>query len=492
MIGGGKILQRQKIKWHSFIEKLMPQGTRRRRWYDLGITGLRTIANEGWGSFWWKYKQHQASRKLFQRRIKSLKIELPKLDILSEDLEKQVELIEKKVSIVIPTKNAGSDFEFTLEKIRNQKGIKETEIIVIDSGSADETIELAEKYGAKVYSIKPEEFNHGETRNYGAEKATGDFLVFLVQDAIPIGNYWLYNMVNVLLEDLPIAAVTARQIPRSDADLFACYTMWHHYRAMEFDKDKIVHVNKNNFKSFPGIEKRRLAGIDDVCSLIRKDVFDKFKFKTVDFAEDLDLGIRLIESGYKLGFLHSVGVIHSHNRNPDYFLKRYYVDAKSLAKMFNTVPFIKEQDVDLVLNAILSLYNSLKWSIHTLSSKYEKDIEIDSFFFALKENMSKETPRYAPTEKGEKEIEDLLSEFEKICNIKPLNTNFLRENYFSFIDIFHEYLKSIVQTYEVRDLISPLYYLFSIYCGSYLGNLYSYKFDDEKMQLIDVLLTGGV
>ena len=475
------------MKWHLFVEKLLPQGTRRRRWYDLGIIGLRTIANEGWRSFWWKYREHRASKKF----VKS-KVEAPKLDIISEDFEKKIDLIEKKVSIVIPTKNANSDFEFTLEKIGNQKGVKEIEIIIVDSGSTDNTVMQAKKYGAKVYSIKPEDFNHGETRNYGAEKATGDYILFMVQDAIPIGDYWLYNMVKVLESDSQIAAATCRQVPRSGADLFACYTMWHHYRAMEFDKDKIVSANKGNFKRLPGIEKRRLAGIDDVCSCVNKDIFDKFKFKKVDFAEDLDLGIRLIESGYKLGFLHSVGVIHSHNRNSAYFVRRYYVDSKSVAKMFNTAPFIKEQDVDLVLNAILSLYNSLKWSIHTLSPKYEKDIEIDSFFFALKENLSKEMQRYAPNEKGEKGLEDLLSEFEKICNIKPMNTNFLRENYFSLVDSFHEYLKNVAQRYEVTELFRSLYNIFAICCGSYLGNLYSYKFDDEKMQHIDVLLTGGV
>ena len=160
--------------------------------------------------------------------------------------------------------------------------------------------------------------------------------------------------------------------------------------------------------------------------------------------------------------------------------------------MFNTAPFTREQDVDLVLNAILSLYNSLKWSIHTLSSKYEKEIERDSFFFALKENMSKEAPRYAPTEKGENGLEDLLFEFEEICNIKPLDTNFLRDTYFSLLDSFHEYLKSVGQSYEVTELVRSLYNLFAVCCGSYLGNLYSYRFSNDKMQQIDTLLRRGV
>jgi glycosyltransferase involved in cell wall biosynthesis len=173
------------------------------------------------------------------------------------DLEKDVDLIEKNISIIIPTKNAGPDFDFTLEKIRTQKGIKEPEIIIVDTGSTDETVKLAEKYGATVYRIKPEEFNHGLTRNYGAEKVTGDYILFMVQDAIPIGNYWLYKMVKVLESDTKIAAASCRQVPRSDADLFASYTMWYHYRVMEFNNDKIVSTNKENFKKLTEIEKRR-------------------------------------------------------------------------------------------------------------------------------------------------------------------------------------------------------------------------------------------
>jgi hypothetical protein len=261
---------------------------------------------------------------------------------------------------------------------------------------------------------------------------------------------------------------------------------------MEFNNDKIVSTNKENFKKLTEIEKRKLAGIDDVCSCIKRDIFDDFKFKKVDFAEDIDIGIRLIESGYKLGFLYSVGVIHSHNRNSDYIMKRSYVDRKSLAKMFDKAPFIKDQDVDLVLNAILSLYVSLKWSIHTLSPKYENDTKMDSFFFALKDSIGNGVKRHTSDEKGEKPLDDLLSQFEKICEIKPLDTNFLRDNYFFLLDSFHEYLKTVGQSYELTELVRSLYNLFAVCCGSYLGNLYSYMFSNDKMQQIDTIVGKGV
>ena len=72
------------MKLHSFVEKLMPPMTRRRGWYDLGIIGLRTIANEGWRSFWRKYRQRRRKVKqesthhgenFFQKKDKNLDLE---------------------------------------------------------------------------------------------------------------------------------------------------------------------------------------------------------------------------------------------------------------------------------------------------------------------------------------------------------------------------------------------------------------------------------
>jgi glycosyltransferase involved in cell wall biosynthesis/peptidoglycan hydrolase CwlO-like protein len=52
------------MKWHSLVEYLIPPMTRRRRWYDLSVIGLRTITNEGWNRFWWKYKEYRQKKKI--------------------------------------------------------------------------------------------------------------------------------------------------------------------------------------------------------------------------------------------------------------------------------------------------------------------------------------------------------------------------------------------------------------------------------------------
>ena len=71
---------------------------------------------------------------------------------------------------------------------------------------------------------------------------------------------------------------------------------------------------------------------------MRRDIFKKFMFTDLKYAEDLDLGLRLIKNGYKIGFLSSVGAIHSHNRNLLYNFKRSYIDRKELIQLLGIEP----------------------------------------------------------------------------------------------------------------------------------------------------------
>jgi rhamnosyltransferase len=122
-----------------------------------------------------------------------------------------------KVSVVVPTLNAGPEFEELLEKISIQEGDFEREVIVVDSGSTDGTVELARRYGARVHQIRKEEFNHGATRNLGVSLARGEYVALTVQDAVPLDERWLGAMVENFERDERVAGVYSRQIPRPDA-----------------------------------------------------------------------------------------------------------------------------------------------------------------------------------------------------------------------------------------------------------------------------------
>ena len=121
----------------------------------------------------------------------------------------------QRVSVVIPTFNAGREFRATLEMLRAQETSYPIELLAVDSGSADETLPLCREYGVTVVR-REGPFNHGRTRNQAIARARGDFVALTVQDAVPADRRWLDALVANLDRDQTLAGVYSRQIPRPD------------------------------------------------------------------------------------------------------------------------------------------------------------------------------------------------------------------------------------------------------------------------------------
>src|SRR3972149_9243519 len=101
----------------------------------------------------------------------------------------------KEASIVIPTYNGGEDFKECLRMVFEQKVNFPFEVIVIDSGSTDGTLDFLTGYPIRLKQISAKGFNHGLTRNMGMELARGGYVVLMTQDAIPADGYWLGNII---------------------------------------------------------------------------------------------------------------------------------------------------------------------------------------------------------------------------------------------------------------------------------------------------------
>ena len=111
-----------------------------------------------------------------------------------------------KVSVVIPALNeAGPKLEALLKKILAQEGDFEREVILVDSGSTDGTVELAESYGAIIHRIRKQEFDHGATRKLGISLTRGEYALLTVGDAVPLDERWMAPMVENLERDERVA-----------------------------------------------------------------------------------------------------------------------------------------------------------------------------------------------------------------------------------------------------------------------------------------------
>ena len=101
-----------------------------------------------------------------------------------------------KISIIIPTINEANNLPLLLSDLSSIQ--KEGEIIIVDCGSEDKTIDIANIYGAKVFISK--ERNRGLQLNIGAENSKGEGLIFLHADT-RLTHDWYTKIKSVLKGD---------------------------------------------------------------------------------------------------------------------------------------------------------------------------------------------------------------------------------------------------------------------------------------------------
>ena len=102
-------------------------------------------------------------------------------------------------SIVIRAFNEGQHLGRLLEGIRHQT-LQDAEIILVDSGSTDETLSIAASYGVKIVHIKPEEFTFGRSLNMGVNAATHELVVIASAHVYPIYPDWLERLLGTVTE----------------------------------------------------------------------------------------------------------------------------------------------------------------------------------------------------------------------------------------------------------------------------------------------------
>lgn len=292
------------------------------------------------------------------------------LELYLRKLRGEYQAVRGKVSVIIPTCNAAEFLPILLPTLLHQTGIADIEIIIIDSQSDDGTVEIINNYKnekIKLIEIEKKNFSHSFARNLGAEQATGEYLIFLVQDALPINLDWARILVSELSRH-GLVALSCIQSPRQNADLFSKFNIAHFNEFLETGGSTRIY---KRFLKDDVFSRRKNSQIDNVSCLYRKETFDLYKFRG-EYAEDLDIGQRLVDDGYKIGMTEETRVIHSHTRAPNYFMKRSYVDTSTLIKLklhqpghtfnlknFNLDVLQSYRAVFLLYQAILGLNSNL-------------------------------------------------------------------------------------------------------------------------------------
>jgi rhamnosyltransferase len=234
-----------------------------------------------------------------------------------------------EISIVLLTYNGDTYLREVLASIFKQKTRFSYEVIAIDSGSSDRTLEILENYFVRVIQIPNQEFGHGRTRNFGAQNTFGRYVVFLTQDATPANENWLENLVRPLAEDQRVAGTYSRQIPRRDCNPIESRDISNGAGPLSTVKRVDLHdpFQKENYDAC----RSRFISFSNVSSCIRRDVLDRLPFsEKIVMVEDQEWCKRAIESGYWVIYEATSSVYHSHNHSLRKIYERHFDYGASL------------------------------------------------------------------------------------------------------------------------------------------------------------------
>lgn len=238
------------------------------------------------------------------------------------------------VSVVIPTKNGGALFGEVLAALRAQRDV-EVDLIVVDSGSTDETLDLARTNGARVVTIEPSEFNHGATRDLGLRHARADVAVLMTQDATAGDHMMLANLA-AAFDDPGVGGAYVRQIARPDADVLTRRNL---ILALTGRLESEVRAlsSLDEWAQMEPFERYRLCNFDNVCSAIRRQTWESIPFGKVAFAEDIVWSRRALMAGWKIAYVAESHVVHSHDRSLRYDYRRTYLTHRKLYEEYGLV-----------------------------------------------------------------------------------------------------------------------------------------------------------
>ncbi|BAZ09909.1 glycosyl transferase family protein [Calothrix sp. NIES-4071] len=231
------------------------------------------------------------------------------------------------VSVIIPTKNGEEFLDEVLQATLSQQTDFDYEVIVIDSGSKDNSLEIIKKYDVKLIEIHPSEFNHGATRNFGIANSQGDFIAFLTQDATPANNQWLQNIVAPMREREEIAGVFGQHLPRKDCDPIVALNLKRHFDSFS--------LHRTCWQKDEGYQEKQGVYIffSNNNSCIRRSVWEKIPFQRVEMSEDQWWAKDIIENGYVKCYEPDALVYHSHTYTPLQWMKRQFDEYKAYKKI---------------------------------------------------------------------------------------------------------------------------------------------------------------
>ncbi len=228
------------------------------------------------------------------------------------------------VSIVVPTWNGGVHFRRLVRHLAAVRERTGAEVLVIDSGSSDGTVEVARGAGLRVHCIPQADFGHGRTRNLGVALTSGRTICFLTQDVLPVTPDWPLRMQVALDGDARLAGVYGRQIPR-DATTMEMFFVALNYpaEALRFDPRPGGHTPR------PG----RVV-FSNAFSAVRRELVERVPFADyVPVSEDQVWAHQVLAAGYSIAYEPAAEALHAHHYSLHGLFRRTLLVGRALREI---------------------------------------------------------------------------------------------------------------------------------------------------------------
>ncbi len=239
------------------------------------------------------------------------------------------------VSIIIRTLNEDKYLDELLKAIDVQeKNGFLCEVVIVDSGSTDKTLEIANKHKAKVTYIKKQEFSFGRSLNIGCEFADGEYLVFISGHCIPVNKNWLQDLVDPLIQN-QCDYTYGRQIGR-DTTKFSENQVFERY----FPKGADILVS-NIF-------------CNNANSAITRIAWSKYQFnEELTGLEDIFMAKEISQDNGNISYVESSIVYHIHDESWMQVKSRYERESIALQKIMPEVTVSLLDTLHFVLTGVL-------------------------------------------------------------------------------------------------------------------------------------------
>lgn len=217
------------------------------------------------------------------------------------------------VSFIIRTKNEAESIERTLKAIRNQKEIDDVEIVLVDSGSTDETVKIAQKYTNKIVYILPDDFTWGYALNEGIKISSGNYICLISGHCTLIHNDSLKNGLDIL-QSKNIKALYGIQKGEVEKNKYEVVELIQAYPNLDYYE---FGINE--------IENMKTEVISNACCLFERNIWNEISFdENIQSAEDSLWAKKICKQGYRFAYTNQFGVFHGHKCNYSYIYTKNY------------------------------------------------------------------------------------------------------------------------------------------------------------------------